>query len=150
MLVAACYASPESKKAEGGSWMDTIDHTSQPLDEWRTGVMTRMLVSALTGAEHLCVFEQFCDPGRGAPTHLHTVEEVLTVLDGEAEVWLDGGRATLSAGQSVVVPAGRKHGFQNTGLTTLHVRATLAAPIFEAWFDGETEVRRRWLPQSSS
>ena len=125
--------------------MHIIDHAIQPLDEWRAGVMTRMLVSALTGAEHLCVFEQFCDPGKGAPTHLHTVEEVLAVLDGKAELWLDGERAVLTAGQSVVVPAGRKHSFHNTGLTTLHVRATLAAPIFEAWFDGETEARQRWL-----
>ena len=53
--------------------MDIIDHASEPLDEWRPGVGTRMLVSALTGAERLCVFEQFCDPGRGAPAHLHAV-----------------------------------------------------------------------------
>ena len=130
--------------------MDIIDHASEPLDEWRAGVMTRMLVSALTGAERLCVFEQFCEPGSGAPTHLHNVEEVLTVVDGTAEVWLDGERATLAAGQSAVVPAGRKHGFRNTGPAALHVRATLAAPVFEAWFDGETEARRRWLPRSSS
>ncbi len=130
--------------------MDIIDHASEPLDEWRPGVVTRMLVSALTGAEGLCVFEQFCDSGRGAPTHRHAVEEVLTVVDGEAEVWLDGERATLAAGQSVVVPAGRKHGFRNAGPTTLHVRATLAAPVFEAWFDGEAGARRRWLPRSSS
>jgi quercetin dioxygenase-like cupin family protein len=129
--------------------MGIIDHASQPLEEWRPGVMTRMLVSALTGAERLCVFEQFCDPGRGAPTHLHNVEEVLTVLDGTAEVWLDEERAALTTGQSVVVPAGRKHGFRNTGPTTLHVRATLAAPIFEAWFEGEAEARQRWLPLSS-
>ncbi len=128
--------------------MDIIDHGSEPLDEWRAGVMTRMLVSALTGAERLCVFEQFCDPGKGAPTHLHAVEEVLTVVDGTAEVWLDAERATLTAGQSVVVPAGRKHGFRNTGPATLHVRATLAAPVFEAWFDGEAVARRRWLPRS--
>jgi hypothetical protein len=30
------------------------------------------------------------------------------------------------------------------------VRATLAAPVFEAWFDGEAEARRRWLPRPSS
>jgi quercetin dioxygenase-like cupin family protein len=130
--------------------MEVINAASQPLDEWRHGVMTRMHISALTGAERLCVFEQFCDPGKGAPTHIHTVEEVLTVLDGTAELWLDEVRATLTAGQSVVVPAGRKHGFRNIGPATLHVRAVLAAAIFEAWFDGETEARRRWLPQPSS
>jgi quercetin dioxygenase-like cupin family protein len=130
--------------------MVIIDHASEPLDEWRPGVMTRRLISALTGAERLCLFEQFCDPGKGAPTHLHAVEEVLTVVNGKAELWIDGERATLTTGQSVVVPAGRKHGFRNTGPATLHVRATLAAPVFEAWFDGETEARRRWLPRSSS
>jgi quercetin dioxygenase-like cupin family protein len=130
--------------------MEIVDHAAQPLDEWREGVLTRMLVSALTGAGHLCVFEQFCDPGRGAPTHRHEVEEVLTVLDGAAEVWIEGEWATLGAGQSVVVPAGLKHGFRNAGPTTLHVRAILAAPVFEAWFDGEAEARRRWMARSTA
>ncbi len=127
--------------------MEIVDHAARPLDEWREGVLTRMLVSALTGAGHLCVFEQFCDPGRGAPTHRHEVEEVLTVLDGAAELWVDGERAVLTAGHSVVVAAGRGHGFRNAGPTTLHVRAILAAPVFEAWFEGEAEARRRWLPE---
>ena len=128
--------------------MDTIDHASEPLDEWRPGVVTRMLVSALTGAERLCVFEQFCDPGRGAPTHLHAVEEVLSVLIGEAEMWVGEERATVTTGQSVVVPAGRPHGFRNTGTGTLHVQAILAAPIFEAAFEDARETSRRWLPVS--
>jgi hypothetical protein len=36
-------------------------------EQWREGVLTRMLVSAATGAAELCIFEQFCDPGCGAP-----------------------------------------------------------------------------------
>ena len=125
--------------------MDIIDHEREPLDQWREGVMTRMLVSALNGAQQLCLFEQFCDPGRGAPTHTHTVEEVLTVLSGQAEVWVDEARRTLVAGQSVIVQPGQKHGFRNIGETTLHVHATLAAPIFEAAFDSQAEIRRRWV-----
>ena len=62
--------------------MDVIDHERQPFEEWRAGVMTRMRVSSITGARQLCLFDQFCEPGKGAPTHRHTVEEVLTVLDG--------------------------------------------------------------------
>lgn len=130
--------------------MHIIDHARQPLEEWRPGVMTRMHVSAMAGAGELCVFEQFCEPGRGAPTHLHNVEEVLTVLDGEAEIWVEDERGTLAAGQSVVVPAGLRHGFRNVGGATMHVRAILAAPVFEASFEGETEVRRRWLAESPS
>ena len=48
--------------------------------------------------------------------------------------------------QSMIVPAGRRHGFRNIGETTLHVQATVAAPIFEASFDDRNEVSRRWVP----
>ena len=53
-----------------------------------TGVQTRMVVSAANGATQLCVFEQWVAPGKGAPTHSHPVEEVLTVREGEAEMWI--------------------------------------------------------------
>jgi mannose-6-phosphate isomerase-like protein (cupin superfamily) len=126
--------------------MHVIDHERQSSDEWRTGVLTRMRVSAAIGAVQLCIFEQWCAPSRGAPTHLHAVEEVLTVLEGRAEFWVDDEREEVLAGQSVVVPAGHRHGFHNTGTSTLHVQATLAAPIFEASFDDQNEVSRRWVP----
>ena len=121
-----------------------IDPGTRPLEEWRKGVTTMMRVSALTGATRLTVFEQWCDPGCGAPTHRHDVEEVLTVVEGTAEVWCDGETATVPAGQSVLVPAGVRHGFRNTGQGVLHMHAILAAPVFEASFDDRTETSRRW------
>ena len=110
--------------------MLVIDHRGQERELWRPGVLTRMRISAATGAEQLCVFEQWCYPGCGAPPHLHTVEEVLTVLAGRAEIWIGEERATLTDGQSVIVPAGRRHGFCNIGETVLHMEAILAAPLF--------------------
>jgi mannose-6-phosphate isomerase-like protein (cupin superfamily) len=130
--------------------MRIIDHGKQERELWRPGVFTRMRASALTGAAQLCIFEQWCDPGCGAPTHLHAVEEVLAVLAGQAEVWVGDERATLAAGQSVIVPAGYRHGFRSTGEMTLHVEATLAAPMFEAAFDDLRETGRRWLPNPVS
>jgi mannose-6-phosphate isomerase-like protein (cupin superfamily) len=108
--------------------MRIIDHAGQEREQWRPGVLTRMRVSARTGAAQLCIFEQWCDLGYGAPTHLHAVEEVLTVLAGSAEVWVGEERATVTAGQSVIIPAGHRHGFRNNGEAILHVEATLAAP----------------------
>ncbi len=125
--------------------MNILDHTQQPFEEWRPGVKTRMRISALNGATQLCLFEQFCDPGKGAPTHLHSVEEVLTVLAGTAEAWVEDTRATLTAGESLLIPAGQKHGFNNVGDTVLHIQAVLAAPTFEASFDDRTETQRRWF-----
>jgi mannose-6-phosphate isomerase-like protein (cupin superfamily) len=116
-----------------------------PLEAWRPGVETRMLVSAVNGAAQLCIFEQWVAPGVGAPTHAHPVEEVLTVREGEAEMWIDEERVTVSAGQSLIVPAGRNHGFRNSGNVTLHLHAVLASPIFEAVPEGATETVRRWV-----
>jgi quercetin dioxygenase-like cupin family protein len=94
--------------------MDVLIHNDQPLERWREGVMTRMRMSALLGGRQLCIFDQFCDPGLGAPIHSHAVEEVLEVIEGTAEIWL--------------------------------VRATLAAPIFEASYGDRAETSRRWTP----
>ena len=130
--------------------MRIVDHERQPVEEWRPGVKTCMRVSAVTGAMQLCIFEQWCEPGCGAPTHLHAVEEVLTVLNGQAEFWIENEREAVSPGQSVIVPAGRHHGFRNTGTATLHVQSTLAAPIFEASYQNRNEVSRRWVPVATS
>jgi quercetin dioxygenase-like cupin family protein len=126
--------------------MQPIAHQNDPLETWRPGVETRMLVSARNGASQLCVFEQWVAPGAGAPTHSHPVEEVLAVLEGEAEMWLGEQRRIVPAGQSLIVPAGRMHGFRNSGTTTLHVHAVLASPIYEATPEGTTKIVRRWDP----
>jgi len=69
---------------------------------------------------------------------------VLTVREGEAEMWMDEQRMIVAAGQSLIVPAGCKHGFRNSGTTTLHIHAVLASPAFEATMDGAMEAVRRW------
>jgi len=127
--------------------MRIVDLNSAPREEWRKGVLTRMRVSAKNGGTQLCLFEQWCEPGHGAPTHLHAVEEVLHVLDGEADVWVEETHATLTPGQLMIVPAGIKHGFSNCGSGTLHIQSTLAAPVFEAAYDDKRETPRRWLPE---
>jgi quercetin dioxygenase-like cupin family protein len=124
--------------------MKVVDIRGMPPEQWRPGVETRMLVSAGNGAAQLCMFEQWIAPGAGAPTHWHPVEEVLTVREGEAEMWMDEERIIVSAGQLLIVPAGRKHGFRNSGPATLHIHAVLASPVFEATMEGATEAVRRW------
>jgi quercetin dioxygenase-like cupin family protein len=124
--------------------MKVIAPLDMPPEAWRPGVETRIRVSARNGTANLCIFEQWVAPGAGAPTHSHPVEEVLTVLAGEAEMWMDEERAIVRAGQSLIVPAHRKHGFRNSGSATLHLHAVLASPSFEATPEGATESVRRW------
>jgi mannose-6-phosphate isomerase-like protein (cupin superfamily) len=124
--------------------MKAIDPKDMAPEQWRPGVQTRMLVSAGNGAAQLCIFEQWVAPGNGAPTHSHPVEEVLTVREGEAEMWLDDTSVIVTVGQSLIVPAGRNHGFRNSGNVTLHIHAVLASAIFESRPEGATEPVRRW------
>ena len=125
--------------------MNIIEPRDRALEQWRAGVETRMIVSAQSGAAQLCIFEQWVAPGHGAPTHSHPVEEVLTVREGEAEMWMEGQRTHVTTGQALIVPAGRLHGFRNSGTTTLHIHAVLASPVFEATPEGTNEVTRRWV-----
>ena len=122
--------------------MRVIAHSDQPLEEWRVGVSTRMHVSAVNGATGLCIFDQWVAPAMGAPTHSHPVEEVLMVVSGEADMWIDETHVVVSSGSSLIVPAGKKHGFRNIGPSTLHIHAILASATFEASFD--TGAVQRW------
>ena len=124
--------------------MKVNDPRDTALEQWRQGVETRMVVSAANGATQLCIFEQWVAPGAGAPTHSHPVEEVLTVREGEAEMWIGEQREIVTADQSLTVPGGRLHGFRNCGTTTLHTHAVLASPVFEATMEGAAEPPRRW------
>ena len=111
-----------------------IRETEQERVEWRPGVVTRLRAGAPLGAERLCVLEQWHEPGCGAPTHTHfDAEELVTVLEGIAEFWIEDERAALEVGDTVVVPPFRRHGFRNAGAGALHVLAVLSAaePLFE-------------------
>src|SRR5262245_58677873 len=110
------FGDEAQSRLEGGQDpMIVVDVRDMPPEQWRLGVESRMLTSASNGATQLCIFEQWIAPGAGAPTHTHPVEEVLTVREGEAEMWMDDERVTVLAGQSLVVPANRVHGFRNSG-----------------------------------
>jgi quercetin dioxygenase-like cupin family protein len=106
--------------------MPIVQPREQTFEEWRPGMRTRLLVSAATGAGSLCVFEQWSEPGCGAPTHTHLeVEEVILVLDGRAEVWIDGDTDVLDTGGTALVPPNVWHGFRNVGESTLHTLTAL-------------------------
>lgn len=56
-------------------------------------------------------------PGYATPPHSHPYVEVLTVLEGRGEAWLDGeeGIVALEPGVTIAVPANRVHGFRVVG-----------------------------------
>jgi quercetin dioxygenase-like cupin family protein len=61
------------------------------------------------------------EPGDRIPWHVHTAEEILFVVAGEAEGEVGDERGLLAAGSLVVVPAAMRHRVTNVGTATLKV-----------------------------
>lgn len=62
------------------------------------------------GARQLMVLDAIIEPGKGHAFHLHPEqEEVLYVVSGKVEQWLDRETRILGAGDSVFIPQGVVH-----------------------------------------
>lgn len=69
-----------------------------------------------TGAKDLVVMEVSLAPGASHAFHKHPKqEEVIYVLDGEVEQWLDRQRRVLQAGDAVFIPGDTVHATFNVG-----------------------------------
>lgn len=59
--------------------------------------------------------------GTGAPAHTHNCDEHVTLLDGSAEVEIDGKVTPLVPDDTTYVEAGIVHCFRNTGDTPMKI-----------------------------
>ena len=93
---------------------------------------------ATTAAEQLVVIEVKLDPGGGHDFHRHpNQEEVIYVLDGEIEQWVDRRRRTLRAGDSAFIPAAMVHASFNVSGAPARLLAILAPSIGEEGYELE-------------
>ena len=69
----------------------------------------------LTDAENLLVVRVEVEPGNGHPFHHHPhMEEVLYVLEGRMEQWVEQEKKVLEPGESVHIPPGVVHASYNS------------------------------------
>jgi quercetin dioxygenase-like cupin family protein len=69
-----------------------------------------------TGARQLTVIDVTLAPAKGHDFHRHPdQEEVLLILAGDVEQWVDRDSRVLHAGDSAFVPAGTVHASFNVG-----------------------------------
>ena len=129
--------------------MDILFHEDQEWEVWRGGVLTKLWAAASTGSRELCIGEQIIEPESAAPLHWHYSEEVLTILEGRAEVTIDDEIAIVDRAATVVFPAQSRHGFVNLGPGKLRVIGVFAWPFYETyWADGpEDRFTREWEAQ---
>ena len=89
---------------------------------------------------------QTSQPGYQAPLHSHPYIEVLHVLEGRAEAWLQGGEQTpvrLGPGDTIAIPAETLHAFRVVGDAPMRLLGTHVSPRrIVRYADGsETDAR---------
>jgi quercetin dioxygenase-like cupin family protein len=86
----------------------------------------------LTAAEDLLLVRVRMPPGTGHAFHRHpAMEEIIYVVSGTAEQWVDRQSRTLAAGQTAHIPRNVVHGTYNAGPDTLVFLAILSPATFE-------------------
>jgi quercetin dioxygenase-like cupin family protein len=116
--------------------MSIVEHHVCPWGPGSAGRGSRIrAIADPTGAvAGLTLFHQECDPGVGAASHTHDFEELITVVEGRAEVWLGEQRQVIGPGTTVFIPTGVVHGFVNAGTDLLKLQFVIAANQLRATF----------------
>ena len=74
---------------------------------------------------------QTSQPGYVAPVHSHPYLEILHILDGTAEAWLEGRedeKVVLGKGDTIALPPGAPHSFRVVGDVPLRLLGTHVSP----------------------
>lgn len=88
-----------------------------------------------TGASQLTVIEVELLPGEGHNFHKHPdQEEVIYVVSGEIEQWLEQDCQTLRAGDSAFIPADVVHASFNVSDSPAHLLAILGPCVGEGGY----------------
>lgn len=107
-----------------------IRHAERPSMDFPGGALYRPIIGDDTGQGiPVRTGIQTSPPGYRTRPHSHPYVEILTVLEGTGEAWLEGdaGTTTLEPGVTIAIPAHRVHGFCATGdrpLVTFGIHAS--------------------------
>ncbi|MFC6993128.1 cupin domain-containing protein [Haladaptatus sp. GCM10025707] len=77
------------------------------------GMQKGVLLSEDQGAPHFAIRRFVLDPGASVPKHTNEVEHEQYVLAGEYTVGIGDEEYTVSAGDSLLIPAGVVHWYLN-------------------------------------
>ena len=86
----------------------------------------------LTAAEALLMVRVLMPPGRAHQFHRHpAMEEIIYVISGTAEQWVDREQRLLRPGDAAHIPRDVVRGTYNAGTDTLVFLAILSPAVFE-------------------
>jgi len=94
-----------------------VHHDDVPGEAFRPGMTYQTLVGDEHGSTPVRVGIQTSTPGYRTQLHSHPYMEILSVLEGQGEAWIEGtdDLISLSPGTTLVFPANVKHWFQAKG-----------------------------------
>jgi mannose-6-phosphate isomerase-like protein (cupin superfamily) len=98
--------------------LTVIREDERPVVDFPGGATYRALIGDDNGGGiPLRTGIQTSQPGYATREHSHPYVEVLTVLSGRGEAWLDAetGTVAMEPGVTISIPAGRVHGFRVLG-----------------------------------
>jgi len=79
------------------------------------GMRKGVLLDESDGAPHFAMRRFVLDASASVPKHTNEVEHEQYVLSGEYTVGIEGEEYTVSAGDSLLIPAGAVHYYENDG-----------------------------------
>ena len=104
------------------------DTESIPLGE---GSTYRPIVGDADGSTPVRTGIQTCEPGYEVPPHCHPYMEIIHMLEGALEFWIDGFESEsmrLNPGDTVEIQPGTWHAFRTHGDVTARLLGTHASP----------------------
>src|SRR5215208_1113594 len=88
-----------------------------------------------TGTKNTAVVYFEIEPGYRLGTHTDSAEEILLILEGEAEVNLGDEQGRLSAEEMALVPAMVPHSLRNVGNERMRVAGFFSSNVLVSTFD---------------
>ena len=100
-------------------------------EEFETGQIYETLVGDDAGSTPVRVGIQTSPPGYSTGTHSHPYMEVVTIIEGTGEAWIDDESKAVPvvSGSTIVAPPNVKHGFRNTGPTPMRSYGVHVSPV---------------------
>ncbi len=96
-----------------------------------TGSNYRLIVGDDVGSTPVRTGIQTCEPGYEVPAHCHPYVEIIHVLDGALEVWMEAApneTVVLKRGDTIEIQPEAWHGFRVHGSETARLLGTHVSP----------------------
>lgn len=119
-LVVVMVEAPQESRAPIDPARRTVRYADQPTLEAGAGREFRYLVNQDVGCLDVTQFVGVIPPGR-APTHSHSYDEIVYIIDGEGILHLGGQERVIGPGSAMHLPPLAEHCLENTGKGSMRV-----------------------------